>query len=486
LEAAAPVGPHSVQRGSSGGGVRRFLSVHHCGAPQQHSTSATVLLSRQSPACASAEQLPTTAAPSYQGGSSDLAAPLPIRLVLNSLELAQRRRTIAVPQGGGAAAMSAEDPVPPPLLPDMSVEPTIDTGARLALFAHEVASSALARDRRVSVAAHAAEEPQGETTAPAATSAEEPVPPPLPDASAEPPPAAGAPQVAASALASDLRLSVAAPAAEEPFALYVDELQSAAEESSEADREGARERSSSSPAVAVEEEWTPLLRLPRLRQAEAVEATAAAAATTAVAAATTAAAAATTADATAAIAAAATTAARADLPPPPSRPPRRASRRSQESHEATEAWTGVGASSSSSGAHRLEQQLDERIQRHEASQSLEEAAPDLPPPPSRPVVDVARLKKAVKAAETEIDSLRRELGDIHRREGTLQDITNRLSVEVEVATNRTKCVVCMDASVNCIFLPCGHVVCCEVCGQRCQQCPICRGFIGAVREAFLP
>ncbi|XP_024124274.1 E3 ubiquitin-protein ligase LRSAM1 [Oryzias melastigma] len=38
----------------------------------------------------------------------------------------------------------------------------------------------------------------------------------------------------------------------------------------------------------------------------------------------------------------------------------------------------------------------------------------------------------------------------------------------------TECVVCMETGSKVIFLPCGHVCCCQVCSDALQNCPLCR------------
>ncbi|XP_035247622.1 E3 ubiquitin-protein ligase LRSAM1 isoform X1 [Anguilla anguilla] len=42
----------------------------------------------------------------------------------------------------------------------------------------------------------------------------------------------------------------------------------------------------------------------------------------------------------------------------------------------------------------------------------------------------------------------------------------------------SECVVCMETEPHMIFLPCGHVCCCQVCSEVLQTCPLCRSGIG--------
>ncbi|XP_023934298.1 E3 ubiquitin-protein ligase MYLIP [Bicyclus anynana] len=48
------------------------------------------------------------------------------------------------------------------------------------------------------------------------------------------------------------------------------------------------------------------------------------------------------------------------------------------------------------------------------------------------------------------------------------------------------CRVCMDAPMDTLFLPCRHVVCCDICAPRCERCPLCRGEIEKLMHIFLP
>lgn len=39
---------------------------------------------------------------------------------------------------------------------------------------------------------------------------------------------------------------------------------------------------------------------------------------------------------------------------------------------------------------------------------------------------------------------------------------------------KSECVVCMEQEPQTIFLPCGHVCCCQRCCERLHSCPLCR------------
>ncbi|XP_009072295.1 PREDICTED: E3 ubiquitin-protein ligase LRSAM1-like [Acanthisitta chloris] len=40
--------------------------------------------------------------------------------------------------------------------------------------------------------------------------------------------------------------------------------------------------------------------------------------------------------------------------------------------------------------------------------------------------------------------------------------------------HKSECVVCMEQETQMIFLPCGHVCCCQSCCERLHTCPLCR------------
>ncbi|NXP56207.1 LRSM1 ligase, partial [Heliornis fulica] len=42
---------------------------------------------------------------------------------------------------------------------------------------------------------------------------------------------------------------------------------------------------------------------------------------------------------------------------------------------------------------------------------------------------------------------------------------------------KSECVVCMEQETQMIFLPCGHVCCCQTCSKQLHTCPLCRGDI---------
>lgn len=47
------------------------------------------------------------------------------------------------------------------------------------------------------------------------------------------------------------------------------------------------------------------------------------------------------------------------------------------------------------------------------------------------------------------------------------------------------CIICFENQVDCVFLECGHISCCKICGDKMNQCPICRRPIARVVKVFL-
>lgn len=47
-----------------------------------------------------------------------------------------------------------------------------------------------------------------------------------------------------------------------------------------------------------------------------------------------------------------------------------------------------------------------------------------------------------------------------------------------------ECRICMDATIDCVLLECGHMVTCTSCGRRLAECPICRQYVSRVVHTF--
>ena len=47
-----------------------------------------------------------------------------------------------------------------------------------------------------------------------------------------------------------------------------------------------------------------------------------------------------------------------------------------------------------------------------------------------------------------------------------------------------QCKICMDASIDCVLLECGHMVTCTKCGKQITDCPVCRQNIARIVHVF--
>ncbi|XP_041349402.1 E3 ubiquitin-protein ligase RNF34-like isoform X2 [Gigantopelta aegis] len=46
------------------------------------------------------------------------------------------------------------------------------------------------------------------------------------------------------------------------------------------------------------------------------------------------------------------------------------------------------------------------------------------------------------------------------------------------------CKICMDATIDCVLLECGHMVTCTKCGKRLAECPVCRQYVVRAVHTF--
>ncbi|CAG2175304.1 unnamed protein product [Oppiella nova] len=46
------------------------------------------------------------------------------------------------------------------------------------------------------------------------------------------------------------------------------------------------------------------------------------------------------------------------------------------------------------------------------------------------------------------------------------------------------CKICMESTIDCVLLECGHMISCTNCGKRLSECPICRQYVSRVVHIF--
>ena len=57
-------------------------------------------------------------------------------------------------------------------------------------------------------------------------------------------------------------------------------------------------------------------------------------------------------------------------------------------------------------------------------------------------------------------------------------------VEGQTSDDSKLCKICLSEEIKVVFLPCGHLVCCEQCANRVSHCPICRKYINGTVKAY--
>lgn len=104
----------------------------------------------------------------------------------------------------------------------------------------------------------------------------------------------------------------------------------------------------------------------------------------------------------------------------------------------------------------------------------------------REVHDTAR--RVLHSRGIEIRSYKNQLSPADQVEGF--DVEDQeKAIERAVAGRITEawtCKICMDNVINTMFSPCGHVMCCKTCADKCERCPLCRADIVTVNKIFLP
>ena len=48
------------------------------------------------------------------------------------------------------------------------------------------------------------------------------------------------------------------------------------------------------------------------------------------------------------------------------------------------------------------------------------------------------------------------------------------------------CVICMDAPLEMVLVPCGHMCVCESCSRQIISCPMCRKTVDNAVKVFFP
>eukprot|EP01114_Cavostelium_apophysatum_P019682 TRINITY_DN6412_c0_g1_i1.p1 TRINITY_DN6412_c0_g1~~TRINITY_DN6412_c0_g1_i1.p1 ORF type:complete len:346 (+),score=64.00 TRINITY_DN6412_c0_g1_i1:165-1202(+) len=112
--------------------------------------------------------------------------------------------------------------------------------------------------------------------------------------------------------------------------------------------------------------------------------------------------------------------------------------------------------------------------------------------------EITRLSQELETAKSEIADLKKKLARAEGRDLTELNLdqinqfladTRKIAELAKVRKNelledRKQCKICFDKEVKCVFLNCGHSICCKDCGQLQKLCPICRREVAQVVEIF--
>ncbi|CAF1392315.1 unnamed protein product, partial [Didymodactylos carnosus] len=52
------------------------------------------------------------------------------------------------------------------------------------------------------------------------------------------------------------------------------------------------------------------------------------------------------------------------------------------------------------------------------------------------------------------------------------------------SSSNNKCIICLNADIDCVVLECGHMMCCLNCSKSFQKCPICRQQVQRVKRIY--
>lgn len=103
----------------------------------------------------------------------------------------------------------------------------------------------------------------------------------------------------------------------------------------------------------------------------------------------------------------------------------------------------------------------------------------------------ARREAAIKAEEERqkreaaIKAEERQKREERQNNQDPDDELRSLKEEHTRLMEQRQCKVCMNKDMNIVFLPCGHLTCCDACAPSLRNCPICRTNIRGTIKTYL-
>ena len=88
--------------------------------------------------------------------------------------------------------------------------------------------------------------------------------------------------------------------------------------------------------------------------------------------------------------------------------------------------------------------------------------------------EIIRLKKRLTVYEDQNSKQRHQIVGLQESLESFGDQNLRLDHKNQELQDSRLCKICMDQEVSQLLIPCNHVVCCNNCIIKIQECPICR------------
>jgi hypothetical protein len=96
----------------------------------------------------------------------------------------------------------------------------------------------------------------------------------------------------------------------------------------------------------------------------------------------------------------------------------------------------------------------------------------------------AKLVAMGRKAESAMAMAQCADGRALRARSQVRGLKRTLAQMQEDADDQGKCPLCIENELNILIEPCKHLVCCEECSRKIQQCPICRGPVASMVRVF--
>ncbi|GMI44424.1 hypothetical protein TrCOL_g5469 [Triparma columacea] len=92
------------------------------------------------------------------------------------------------------------------------------------------------------------------------------------------------------------------------------------------------------------------------------------------------------------------------------------------------------------------------------------------------------FKKVKKEKDDTLKRVKKEKDDTLKKVKEEKDDVSR---SLEAREDAETCTVCLAEKRSVLFLPCCHLVCCEGCSEKVDDCPMCRKVIGSRKTVFM-